>query len=68
MINTVKDTCPLIEDLGGLWKGRIITGDDDMTYDISFLRTDKNEWVSCCGTYPFEDVIAWRKIKPYYEP
>lgn len=45
-----------------------ITGDDDMTYDISFLRTDKNEWVSCCGTYPFEDVIAWRKIKPYYEP
>lgn len=39
-----------------------ITGDDDYTYDISFLRTDKNEWISSCGTYPFEDVKAWRPI------
>lgn len=45
-----------------------ITGDDDYTYDISFLRSDKNEWISSCGTYPFKDVKAWRPIEPYHEP
>ena len=45
-----------------------ITVDDDYTYDISFLRSDKNEWISSCGTYPFKDVKAWRPIEPYHEP
>lgn len=44
-----------------------ITGDDDHTYDISFLRTNENEWISSCGTYPFEAVKAWRPIEPYQE-
>lgn len=45
-----------------------ITGDDDRTYDISFLRTTDNEWVSTQGTYPFDAVLAWKPIEPYHEP
>lgn len=43
-----------------------ITGDEGITFDISFVRTSKNEWVSSCGTYPFEDVVAWMPLlEPY---
>lgn len=45
-----------------------ITGDDDRTYDISFLRTTDNEWVSTQGTYTFDAVLAWKPIEPYHEP
>lgn len=42
-----------------------ITADSGYTVDISFVRTSKNEWVSSCGTYPFEDVVAWMPINTY---
>lgn len=45
-----------------------ITGDTGRSFDISFLRTSKNEWVSSCGTYPFEDVVAWQPLpEPYHK-
>lgn len=42
-----------------------VDSNDNGSYDISFLRSSKNEWVSSCGTYPSEDVVAWMPIKPY---
>ncbi len=43
-----------------------ITGDEDRTFDISYLRSrDNSEWVCSTGKYPLKAVKAWRPIKPY---
>ncbi len=46
-----------------------ITGDEDRTFDISFIRSrDNSEWVSPSAKYPLKAVKAWKPIKAYHEP
>lgn len=46
-----------------------ITGDEDRTFDISFIRSkDNNEWVCSTGKYALKSVKAWKPIKAYHEP
>lgn len=46
-----------------------ITGDDDRTFDISFIRSrDNREWFCSTGKYPLKAVKAWKPIKSYHEP
>lgn len=42
-----------------------ITLVNGISVDISFVRSINNEWVSSCGVYPFEDVIAWQPLKAF---
>lgn len=46
-----------------------ITGDEDRTFDISFIRSrDNSEWISPSAKYPLKAVKAWKPIKAYHEP
>lgn len=46
-----------------------ITGDDDRTFDISYIRSrDNSEWFCSTGKYPLKAVKAWKPIKSYHEP
>ena len=46
-----------------------ITGDDDRTFDISYIRSrDNSEWFCSTGKYPLKAVKAWKPIKAYHEP
>lgn len=44
-----------------------VTLADEISVDISFIRTSKKEWVASCGRYKLEEVIAWKPIEPYHE-
>ncbi len=46
-----------------------ITGDEDRTFDISFIRSrDNSEWISPSAKYPLKAVKAWKPIKAYHKP
>lgn len=46
-----------------------ITGDDDRTFDISYIRSrDNSEWFCSTGKYPLKAIKAWRPIKSYHKP
>lgn len=46
-----------------------ITGDDDRTFDISYMRSrDNSEWFCSTGKYPIKAVKAWKPIESYHEP
>lgn len=45
-----------------------ITGDDDRTFDISYIRSsDNSEWFCSTGEYPLKAIKAWKPIKSYHE-
>lgn len=74
--NKIQDWCPLqdMPDMGSAVLIQLkserdgITGDEDRTFDISYIRSsDNSEWFCSTGEYPLKAIKAWKPIKSYHE-